>query len=337
VFEYLKHKNAFICKTVQKLFFSFCFLISLNAWAQQDCPTGNPLEWDWIQNIISNEAGCELGEISQFEYDGNMYYVTAPLYDNSYPSYIYSCNPMDTYETKYYDCNGIFLCEGSIASEGDPESCATEIREAAANGSSIWTFEDLYVGGESFHSIIDVKGCPGEVFEFNAGLLGQEDAYYCSPAGQQIGLDPSTNEPIITNLNQEAGCVISFTFNGEGEFIYSLESPYYNSATVDCIFNLSYKENCDPDSPCLANTPLEMDWIQTLINSNDGCEAGEIFQFEYEGSVYFRVDPGEVENDTPCDSNAASKFYSCDGELVCEYGFLSIDDPIIRQCTNLDK
>jgi len=41
------------------------------------CPEGDPLQWDWMQDLIAGSDECNVEAIHQFEYEGNTYFRTA--------------------------------------------------------------------------------------------------------------------------------------------------------------------------------------------------------------------------------------------------------------------
>jgi len=65
---------------------------------------------------------------------------------------------------------------------------------------------------------------------------------------------------------------------------------------------------------CAEEDPLQMPWIQNLIDRSDGCNTSEISQFEYDGAIYFLVETGPQ---NPCLTNKRYGAYDCRGHRRC--------------------
>jgi len=87
------------------------------------CPEGNPLEWDWIQDLISESRACKNEIIRQFEYNGNLYFSVGPWEH---------CGIADL-NAYTYDCQGDLVCySGGWVSNDDPNSCYNKFRPSTS-------------------------------------------------------------------------------------------------------------------------------------------------------------------------------------------------------------
>lgn len=116
--------------TLNHKFYALCYvalaiMLSLTVNAQPNsCPEGDPLEWDWMQDLITNNScvGDVIKRIYQFEYNGNDYYS---VYKGSCDEYV-----DDDYYYVYYDCQGTIVCYVERYSPTSDSSCDSEIRSA---------------------------------------------------------------------------------------------------------------------------------------------------------------------------------------------------------------
>jgi len=96
------------------------------------CPEGDPLEWDWIQKIISEGSLCGNGSIWQFEYNGNTYFRVGIASQ---------CNISD-YCRYFYDCKGDFVCLSCDLSPPEYEGkCDDNFFRYTSDVTTIWNFE----------------------------------------------------------------------------------------------------------------------------------------------------------------------------------------------------
>jgi len=130
-----------IAKHVLYLFFLFCLMLNYNPILAQanDCPEGDALQWDWIQDLIAASDGNYVATIHQFKYDGNTYFKTINSDTNTGSYYV------------YYDCGGKQVCEYVSGNDYNPcydiSTYNTNIQLSSVIFTIIWSFEDPYPPG----------------------------------------------------------------------------------------------------------------------------------------------------------------------------------------------
>lgn len=211
--------------------FGFALILNIHTQAQSNnCPTGDPLEWEWVQEIINYAYGCDVAEIRVLDFDEDDFIVTIGGEPENVPC-------VSSTKNRIYDCQGNGLAEfdGDISTFLDPVLFPEPYEYY-----SIWTYVD-----RTNQSIIPVEGCRGDLFEFEIGLP-TDPGESCEPAGQRIDIVPNSyaNKPSIKNLTKN-DCTISFSLNGSGDFIYSIDNPDSNLETFNYVFLLIEKENCE--------------------------------------------------------------------------------------------
>lgn len=109
-------------------------VLSLSTSAKSsDCPSGDPLQWSWIQNLIEQDGGCEVGHIQQFQYNGDSCISASPgVTENGQPC------PSDHVFFRY-TCQGGFICSFGLV---NGTGCDPAFENAARVGTTIWTYED---------------------------------------------------------------------------------------------------------------------------------------------------------------------------------------------------
>jgi len=80
---------------------SVVFMLNLSANAKtNNCPDGDPLQWDWLQNLITNNNCVNnllITHVKQFEYNGNNYWYTY------HQTSICELVPSEEHNINYYD------------------------------------------------------------------------------------------------------------------------------------------------------------------------------------------------------------------------------------------
>jgi|GEM_PF-3164997 len=113
-----------------------------NTWNCSDQPpstnctiVGNPLNLNWVKEIITNSGNseCDLKEIKSFNYNGDDY-----IYTLSYPIYPYC--PTDTGGSAIYDCEGNVICFTGFAYYNE---CDVALWQAANEGDLIWEYTNI--------------------------------------------------------------------------------------------------------------------------------------------------------------------------------------------------
>lgn len=244
-------KNMIRYNVYGLLCFSITFLLSLPAANAQsnNCPTGEPLEWEWLQEIINFNYGCDVAEIRVLDFDGDYIIETIGGEPENIPC-------ISSTKNRAYDCLGLTIgeFEGDITSIIDPV-----LFPESYEYYSIWTYVE-----KTNQQIIPVEACPGEVLEFEIGLP-TDGGDACEPAGERIGINPEPNsfKPSIKNLTNN-NCTLSFSFNSNGDFIYSVYNPTDTIETFNYVFLLSTKENCkEPPAP---QPVISKDWTPFPAN-----------------------------------------------------------------------
>jgi len=190
----------------------------------ESCPEGDPLEWDWIQELIEQKAGCEVGYINQFSYNGDEYIGIIPLevsrtpLDEPTTNVGLSCPFDDAYEPKYYRCNGEYVCKyGLTADYGDPEKCDADFIQELSNSTLIW----------AYRSSLTLK-CPENY-----------TTSVCAPVAIPPSLTlqdfNSTDDPNYTNsmsLNIEEQTTVQQYFNTTIR-VYTITDEYNNQKTCE--------------------------------------------------------------------------------------------------------
>jgi len=127
-------KNLMPTKYCFIALFSLALILNIRSQAQtNNCPPDDPLQWTWIQNLIEQDAGCEVGLIQQFEYNGGTYISVSPGTTlNGQPC------PSDHVFSRY-TCEGNFICSFGVV---NGTGCEPEFENAARVGTTIWTYED---------------------------------------------------------------------------------------------------------------------------------------------------------------------------------------------------
>ncbi len=296
--------------------FSLIIILLLNnlTYAQtNNCPTGEPLQWDWIQNLLDQSAGCGVGEIRQFESNGNTYFETTPgRTENGSP-----CQADLGYY--YYNCQGDYVCQTGFAALGLPEGeqCDPQLLSDKNNFTPVWTF---------------VAECPNSFYQQDWLSTLIRNSAGCA-VGKITRIKYRGNNYFMTNPG--------VTENG-------IPCPAGNTQFYDCkgillcefggSLSPAYLTFCDPDffsgniqltnvwwtyedntgqQICQDEAPLQMTWIQDLLDENIGCAVGEMRQFEYNGDTFFYTLPGTTENGYSCKGDYANKYFNCEGQLIC--------------------
>ena len=91
---------------------------------------------------------------------------------------------------------------------------------------------------------------------------------------------------------------------------------YIYNAPVFGEFDLCTNVN----TPCYVEDIWELDWINILIQS-DICAVNTITQFELNGDTYFQVTPNVAPVVPQCASDGATRYYDCEGNVVCTFSF----------------
>jgi len=111
----------------------------------ETCPPGDPLEWDWMQDLIAVGDECNIGTIRQFNYDGGTYYAVS---ESEF------CTSSDS-PSNVLSCKGEFICANVFGFTSMP--CGEVFTEPVSNVSTLWTFEPLNNGTYTFEEVIK---CP---------------------------------------------------------------------------------------------------------------------------------------------------------------------------------
>jgi len=103
---------------------------------------------------------------------------------------------------------------------------------------------------------------------------------------------------------------------------------YDNVCQAECEgIEIDYEGECTiTELNCLQSDPLQWLWMQNLITEHSGCNVFEIREFTYQGTQHFKTVPGYPQN-LACATDAPSTYYNCEGDFVCETGFLNPDSP----------
>jgi len=290
------------------LFFFFGLMFNNNPVSAQGCPSGDPLQWDWLQEIIANSNGCHANEIRKFNYEGSTYFYT--VYDRTGVN-CESGVGQDHFDA-YFDCNGNGICAiGGIA-----PPCDLPIVAGRDNYTTIWAYEDTP----------SATSCPeGDPLQWTwiQDLIAISDGDNIA-AIHQFEFEGNTYfNTVNADLNNEPN---SLFFNCEGEQLCEVVSDGYSTSPCDDLdlflasfidFTILWSyENPFPAVTCPQGEPLQWSWIQNLIAEAEVCKGGTINQFYYSGNTYFQV----LDNSPVCNFISGYQiYYNCKGETVCYY------------------
>jgi len=324
----------------------FCLLMiqsfgNAPIWTNEDsfiaevCPEGDPLLWPWIQTLIESSAGCNVGKIQIVEDSRNTYILTLPgVNENGVP-----CATEESYTR--YTCNGDLVCKLSLfPPPGDTFDCKNQLLSASGTPTTIWTYEDNPVPvtcpeGDPLqwdwvqNLTDDSDGCFVEridQFEKNGNTY-----FLIYPTVSVSGIPCSSVDQTFKYVDCNGDLICEYgsiaTFIDDSNKCDETQLSFFEDSDITTIW--AYEDSLALEG-CPAGRPVTWDWIQNLIQKSTRCDVGEIRQFEYNGATYFHAVPGSIENGVPCASDYPHKYYTCQGEYLCEFGLLPIGDP--RSC-----
>lgn len=282
---------------------------------EAQCPEGDPLEWDWIQDVVTNSDGCP-NRVEIFEGDGTTYVLLAQngqLCDNDLPN-------------EYYSCNGNYICfRGGNAFPGADDGCTFgEI----SNSRILWEYDKPIIKGCTIPeacnynpeaNLIDAscifEGCDNEktVFDDYPWLSTYVNQNSCS--NEIISVYNYGSNSNFIYVQAETG---NHLFYQDGTY-YCSDEPGYSclgAYGLDAIADFWSCEDVIVD-PCYTNDPLSYPWIKEVINSAmfDPCTPREIEMFNYKGNSYFKINYGNL-----CDiavPGGGSNILDCEGKTYC--------------------
>jgi len=347
--------------------FTSYFVCMENACVEEvQCPDGDPLEWDWIQNIISNANGCP-NRVEVFEGDGTTYVLLAqngPLCGDDFPN-------------EYYSCKGNYICfRGGNAPPGADDGCtfgeisnsrilyeydkpvlegctnlyACNYNPAANLYDGSCSFEDCNLSETIFedypwvNTYVNQNNCTNEtITAYTSGLnnfifiqdetgnhlFDQDGDYYCSDVVSYTCLD-------IYGLTTTAGSWICENVRyddlGCTDPLACNFDPLAGIDDESCIY-----DGCNNQSKIFDDYP----WLNTYVNQNN-CTSETIAVYNYRSNSNFIF----IQDET------GSHLFYQDGTYYCSdvpgYSCLSVygldaiadswscEDIIIGQCSNSD-
>ncbi len=164
----------------------------------------------------------------------------------------------------------------------------------------------------------------GDILEEGTYTFVEANEGQVSPPCIEHAITVNCSEGSVCNLPPDSGpCeayIPRYHYNPEAQecmqFIYGgCEGNENNYETYEACTNAcGYNYACS-----FIETPLELPWLQRIIENANGCTIAEISLFTYNNNFYFKTTPGYGGGFCPAD--LPLQYYNCDGLRLCSQGF----------------
>lgn len=336
----------------------FCLsLCNLNLKAQNSCQLDNPLEIQWIQDLIAAQ-GCSCNEVLEYRcYENQNIFVLSPALPNN-------CSDVQSF---VYDEDGNELCTiGGIAGSTCPElpnignstlidelwacseTCICPTVESPVCGVNGFTYEnaceaacsgvevDFYYDcaepacsfSWEFVDLVTTNDVPPSVYHvycFEDNIFTDN---YCEWDWDfDNGQNSSMTSPCVSLLVEENNTLVSEPYD------ICLEMTECGGETSYCCKELTVVAS--PTEFCNVDNPLtDLIWMQYFLTGGPNDCYTKIYAFEFNGEdvFYIEVDPSCLLDDV------GSLLLNCQGELICnDGGFTMNEDQCSTQGINVSS